>query len=109
MKPELLHILQHSLGLDRKYRNHFCAGGKDLEKCRELVGMGLMVERKGSAITGEDPTFHVTKEGEKAVDEHSPKPPKLTRGQRRYREWLKVADCFQDWTFGDWLKSGVRG
>lgn len=29
----------------------------------------------------------------------------MTPGQRRYRKWIEVADCFPDWKFGDWLKS----
>lgn len=29
----------------------------------------------------------------------------MTRAQRRYLHWLKVADCFPNWKFGDWVKS----
>ena len=56
MTPRQLEILQHALGAneygrnpkpglrDREefYRNHFCAGGKDEEECRELVVLGYM-------------------------------------------------------------------
>jgi len=110
MTPAQLHILQHSLGVDQygrgqQYRNHFCAGGKDRDTCRELVAVGYMTEHKASDLTGGDPLFTVTQEGRRAMAEASPKPPKLTPGQVRYRDWLKVSDCFPDWGFGDWLKN----
>mgnify|MGYP001566408698 CR=1 FL=1 len=65
MRQELLHILRHSLGLDRygqgdSYRNHFVAGGDDVTKCRELVSLGYMTERQGNELTGGGPLFHVT-------------------------------------------------
>jgi hypothetical protein len=112
-----LEILQHALGVDEygrspkganlSYdgfcRNFFCAGGKDEDICRELVEMGYMRQR---ATTEVYPYFNcsVTDAGQKAMREESPKPPKLTPGQKRYKEWLEVADCFPDWSFGDWLK-----
>ena len=114
INKELLHILQHSMGLDEygqgtKYRNHFCAGGKDEQKCRELVVMGLMAEngRISSALSGGNPVFYVTKTGEAAIEEFSPRPPKLTRGQKRYRRYLKVADCFE--SFKDFLQWESEG
>jgi hypothetical protein len=112
-----LEILQHALGVDMYgrnprwanlayggfCRNFFCAGGANEVTCRELVEMGYMQQHK---TTEAYPYFNcsVTDAGKKAMLEESPKPPKLTRGQQRYREWLNVADCFPDWTFGDWLK-----
>ena len=107
MDKELLHILQHSLGLDkygqeRQYRNHYVAGGDDVPKCRELVALGHMREHTANALTGGDPCFTVTRAGIDAVAEHSPPPPKLTRGQQRYRDYVKVADCFED--FGHYLR-----
>lgn len=100
MRTELLHILQHSLGLDKHgrnqypgyQRNHFCAGGRDRDLCRELAGMGYMEERRSSELTGGDPLFIVTDAGKEAIRRESPPPPKLTRGQIRYREFLR-ADC----------------
>lgn len=100
-----LEILQHSLGVDEygqgaMYRNFFCAGGDDEPTCRELVDMGLMRQHK---TTETYPYFNcsVTDEGKKAVREQSPKPPKLSRSQKRYREFLNVDS---DITFGEWLK-----
>lgn len=109
MNERLLHILQHSLGVDRygrgtQYRNHFVAGFDDLENCRELVRLGFMVERPASVLTGGDPVFFVTDAGKRAMRELSPKPPKLTRSQKRYRAWL---DSDSGYSFGEWLKLGV--
>jgi len=106
LTPELLHILQHSLGLDQygegeQYRNHFCAGGKDIEKCRALVGMGYMVESDPSELPGRWPFFHVTQEGEEAVAIQSPKPPKLSRSKRRYTLYL---DGDFSESYGEWIK-----
>ena len=108
MNPEQLQILQHSLGVDQyghgqQYRNHFCAGGADEAICRELVAMGYM---RRHPTMGWLPCFDysVTEEGKAAMRKESPKPPKLTAGQKRYREWLRVSDVFPDMTFGDWLK-----
>lgn len=46
-RPHLIHILSHTLGLDRSkepYRNHFVTGPKsdDWKFCQALVGAGLM-------------------------------------------------------------------
>jgi len=105
MTPDQLHILQHSLGLDKygqgeMYRNHFCAGGRDEMTCRELVALGYMQQH---ATTDWLPYFNcsVTETGKAAVLAESPKPPKLTRSQRRYREFLH-ADT--GGSFGEWLK-----
>lgn len=112
MNSDLLHILQHSLGLDQfgrgqQYRNHFVAGGKDVDKCEELTASGLMAKRPASLLTGGDPCFHVTAQGITAVQSESPHPPKVSRGRARYLHWLEVSDAFSDWTFGDYIKAGA--
>jgi hypothetical protein len=99
MRNDLLHILQHSLGLDQygqgnQYRNHFVAGGKDVGLCRELVGLGYMVERTASSMTGGDPWFSVTPAGVDAVAFESPRPPKVSKSKQRYRRWLEYGDSF---------------
>ncbi len=104
MKPEHLQILQHALGVDeygqgKQYRNHFCAGGDDEDACRELVAMGLMATFERSYLPYYNCT--VTETGKQAVVDHSPKPPKLTRGQIRYRRFLS-ADTGE--RFGEWLR-----
>lgn len=95
MEKELLHILQHSLGVDqygqgRQYRNHYCGDG---DQCRKLVDLGYMIEHRASELSGGDPVFTVTSAGKDAVVLESPAPPvvpKLTRSQRRYREFLRA-------------------
>lgn len=101
-----LQILRHSLGLDyegrgRQYRNHFCAGGKDLQSCEELVASGHMVRLHVNALlTGGDPAFGVTEMG-KAEAIKGVKP--LSRSKRRYLAYVR-SNC--DMSFGEWLKGG---
>lgn len=97
LTPRQLEILQHALGLDeygrfpRNWtdytRNHFAAGAGDEPSCRELISLGYMKEH---ARTGTFPYFNC-----------SPKPPKLTRSQRRYRDFL---DADSGLSFGEWMK-----
>ena len=101
-----LQILQHALGLDQygqgtMYRNHFCAGGKDEDRCRELVAMGYMQQHQTTEVL---PYYNcsVTEAGKQAVREQSPKPPKLTRSQHRYRDFLRADSGLK---FGEWLKA----
>jgi hypothetical protein len=107
-----LQILQHSLGVNQygqgnQYRNHFVTGPKttDWPHCMALVSEGLMQRHAPSALTGGSDCFTVTDAGRAYVAEHSPKPPKLTQGQQRYRAWLR-ADC--GLKFGEWLKDRPR-
>lgn len=104
-----LHILQHSLGVDkyghgRRYRNHFVTGpgSVDYPDCCALCGAGLMVRGAGSPLSGGDDVFSVTRDGERYVTENSPSPPPESRGQRRYRKYLEADSSL---TFGEWLKS----
>jgi hypothetical protein len=112
----ILHVLQHALGRDQygrsergaDYRNYYCAGPghHSFETCREAVAQGLMVEHPPSEISGGDHVFVVTEAGKTYIAANSPSPPKLSRGQVRYREWLgsAAADC--GITFGEWLRAG---
>lgn len=107
MTTDQLRILQHALGANRYgqiardvERNHY-VGGKD--ECRPLVVMGYMTEHKAREITGGDPWFTVTDAGRKAMREESPLPPKLTRSQQRYREYLDFSDAFEC-TFKEFLR-----
>jgi hypothetical protein len=114
MTPEQLQIIQHALGVNEygkgaMYRNHFCAGGKDEELCRQLVAMGYMRTWQGADEGGRVPHYpyyncSVTETGKAAMLAESPKPPKLTRSQKRYRKFLDsgAGDC--GYTFGEWLK-----
>ena len=105
MTPKQLEILQHTLGLDRygqgtMYRNHFCAGEDDEQTCKELVALGYMRQRPTTEWL---PYFncYATEEGKQAVLRESPKPPKLTRSQKRYRAFL---DADTGMTFKEWIK-----
>lgn len=111
-RDPLLHILQHSLGVDgfgqgRQYRNHFVTGegSDDFPHCMALVERGLMTHREGNALTGGDDLFCVTDAGKAFVAEHSPKPPRLTRSQKRYRDYLK-ADS--GGSFAEWIGASPR-
>jgi hypothetical protein len=110
MNSDLLHILQHSLGLNhhgqgRMYRNYFCIGkdSTDWDKCVQLVDTGLMQDRGPQALAAGDHYFVVTGAGIAAVAQHSSPPPKLTRSQKRYRAYL---DSDIGISFGEWLKHG---
>src|SRR5574337_319995 len=104
-----LQILQHSLGLDQhgrgtRYRNQFCTGpdGTYFADCRALAEQGLLIDHGQRKMFGGAHLFSVTPAGDDYIAQHSPPPPKLTRGQKRYAEYLEVADCFE--SFGHWLK-----
>jgi hypothetical protein len=108
-----LEILQHAIGRDQygqprsagnpEFRNHFVTGpgSRDYEICCKAVEQGLMTRTPGNRISGGDDIFRVTDAGRAYVAEHSPKPPVLTRSQRRFQAFLD-ADC--DMSFGEWLK-----
>lgn len=109
MDSKLLHILQHSLGVDQygqgsQYRNHFATapGGKDFELCEQLQELGLMKDVGARPVWGDMHCFVVTPKGIDAVALESPQPPKLSRSKKRYQEYLKMAACFE--SFHDFLR-----
>jgi len=72
LRLKLLHILQHSLGVDNhgngpQYRNRYCANGQDVELCLELVTMGLMRELSFPLLTPPNRMFTVTQGGTSVV------------------------------------------
>jgi hypothetical protein len=105
MNPEQLHILQHSLGLDqyaqgKSYRNRYvCDPQPNID---ELVALGLMADRGPQPIADGMHCYQVTEAGMAAMYDASPLPPKRTRGQKRYDEFLR-ADLGM--TFGEYLKT----
>ena len=106
-----LHILQHALGLDdfgqgSPYRNHFVSG-PDCDNwalCMAHVEARRMVRHEPRAIFGGPGhyCFVVTDAGREFVRERSPKPPKLSRSKRRYRQWLEEDSSLP---FGKWLNA----
>ena len=106
MTPSQLQILQHSLGADKYgrgggYRNHFCAGADDEPDCRALVEMGFMRVFHPNASPYPYYNVTVTDAGRAAMIAESPTPPKLSRSQIRYREFLEADSGMR---FIEWLK-----
>jgi hypothetical protein len=86
LTPKELHILKHALGVpDAKrapkefYRSHFVTGvgSVDHPGCMRLAELGLMSRRPGSALSGGDDIFLVTKAGEQFVRAHLNESPSL--------------------------------
>lgn len=103
-----LHILQHSLGVDQyglgvQYRNHFATGegSVDWPLCNALVDLGHMGVRRAHPLAGNMDCFWVTDAGREWMTANSPPPPRLSRSQKRYLDFLD-ADCFE--TFGQYLR-----
>lgn len=108
-----LHILQHSLGLNqfgrgKAYRNRFVTGPgcTGFDTCLILAEAGLMVrmtEWENDPLCGGAGAslFMVTEKGREIVMLKSLPEPKLTRGQKRYRDYLR-SDC--GLSFGEWLR-----
>lgn len=122
MNSDLLHILQHSLGLDGYgrpsdnytpspddtfpgcYRNRFVTDpdSPDGTKCQHLVSIGFMHDHGKNRITGSMHTYTVTRQGFEAVKRHSPKPPPTTKAQRRWAAFRDLRDA-RDMTFRQYL------
>lgn len=105
LTPPQLQILQHALGVDqygqgRQYRDHFAAGGEDVQICQELIALGYMRQVATTAVF-QDFNCRVTDEGKAAMLRESPKSPVLTRSQQRYRDFL-AADSGV--SFGTWMR-----
>jgi hypothetical protein len=95
MDAKRLHVLQHSLGLDdygrgTMYRNRFVTGegSKDHADCMALVEQGFMSRVANVKLFGGSDCFTVTDKGKRAAVAESPAPPKLTRSQQIYQDWL---------------------
>lgn len=116
-----LHILQHALGLDdygrdhkgripadvtEPYRNRFVTsdGGKDWETCIAHAEAGRMERHGPGPLFGGQTSycFCVTDAGLAFVREHSPRPPKRTRAQKRYAAYLEADSGL---SFREWLTS----
>lgn len=112
MNDKQLGILQHSLGLDQNgrgtmYRNHFVTGegSRCHADCMALVDAGYMGVQKKHPLAGGDDCFWVTGAGKCAAIENSPAPPKPTRSQQNYRDWLSYGGSL---SFIDYLKMKPR-
>lgn len=112
LSSELLHVLQHSLGVDKygqgnQYRNHYVTSPecKDGKLCQELVGHGFMKDHGPQSLASGMHCYSVTPNGIDAVAFKSPNPPKLTRSKKRYAEFLR-SDC--GLTFAEWIGASKR-
>ncbi len=123
MKLAHLHILQHALGADQYgqkadtvpvpepdkhhgfHRSHFLTSldTQDGQDCLALVDQGHMTHFGYVRSMGGN-LFIVTAAGVAAMRQHSPKPPKLSRDQRRYAYFREIRDAFPDWDFRDFLR-----
>lgn len=108
---DILHILQHSLGVDKfgrgkMYRNHFVTGEGSIDHpvCIEAVECGLMTRHAGNALTGEMDLFVVTDAGRAYVLARSPKPDRKQKAKDRYSRFLDLSDVIPDLTFKDFLR-----
>ena len=109
LTKEQLSVLQHSLGVDQygrgnHYRNRYvCDPGDPV--IDSLVALGLMVDRCAPSFTVGMHCYMVTDDGKRAMFKHSPKPPKLTRSQRRWRRFIDSGAHEVGWSFPEWLKT----
>ncbi len=85
------------------YRNHFVTGigSDDWQDCCYLSEKGLMKDHGVHNLAGGDHCFSVTEFGIAEMRKASPQPPKLTRSQIRYRDFLNADSGMK---FIDWLK-----
>lgn len=108
-----LHMLRHSLGLDRvgsrgePYRNYYVCGPEcdSYRDCRQLVRLGLMMDRGPQDLMGRSHVFHVSDAGIVLVNHLAPPAEKQTAGQLRYQAWLASDSPL---SFIDWLKCKSR-
>lgn len=119
MSEMTLDVLQHALGRDEygrpnpsnpDYRNYYVAsaGHHSWDVLVKAVADGLMERHKGNAITGGSDVFSVTDEGKVYIAEHSPKPPKLTRAQKRYRAWIEADSDLTFAEYNGWRSRAAR-
>lgn len=93
MSPEQLHVLQHSLGVDRfglgnQYRNRFVTDlkGPDGRLCLSLCKLGLMMDCGPQRLCGGMHCFVVTEAGKAAMAR--------VHGRRRFRPRSSVTRIF---------------
>lgn len=104
---DLLHILQHSLGVDKygdgeQYRNRFVTNpdSEDGKKCVELVKKGYMRDYGPQSLYDGLHCYCVTPSGIDAVAIQSPGRPKISRSKIRYQEYLR-SDSGKN--FSEWI------
>jgi hypothetical protein len=109
LTPDQLHVLQHSLGVDKHgrgehYRNRYvCDAGNPV--IGSLVASGLMEDWGAKSIASGMHWYVVTDDGKRAMFAQSPPPPKLTRSQQRWKRFVESGALDCGWSFPEWLKT----
>jgi hypothetical protein len=109
LSDEQLHVLQHSLGVDKygrgeHYRNRYvCDTGNPV--IDSLVSAGLMVDASAPSFCDGMHCYMVTDDGKRAMFSNSPEPPKLTRSQKRWKRFVDSGAKEVGWSFPEWLKT----
>jgi hypothetical protein len=101
----LLNAFEHVTGRNynpRHDRNYVLVGkgSRDLEVCRSLTERGFMRGGQEIGWCANASHFTVTEAGEREYLRLRP-PPKLTRSQQRYEQYLREDSGMK---FGEWLK-----
>lgn len=111
LTPSQLQILQHSLGCDEygrgtQYRNGFVADElhRDHPDLEVLRAAGLMSRAGPVDWMGGAFAYSVTDAGKREMRNQSPVPPKVSRAQRRWQQYVNSGACECGIKFGDWLK-----
>jgi hypothetical protein len=111
LSPAQLHVLQHSLGVDgfgrgNHYRNRYVCdpGNPEIES---LLALGLMEDVTRQVRTSMDGMhcYVVTDAGKRAMFANSPRPPKLTRSEKRWARFVDSGAKEVGWSFPEWLKT----
>lgn len=99
-------ILLHTLGYDysaKPFRNYFMTG-KDTTDYPDIVFLIDLGFIKYAGPYQNEEAFQVTELGEEVAYElYKSTYPEPTRSQKRYKEYLKYAEC-RDISFSDYLK-----
>lgn len=106
LTTDQLHILQHALGADQygqidHQRNQYVSS--PTPDLLALVSAGLMHDH-GYRELFQGHCYTVTDTGRAAMLAASPAPPKLTRAQKRYQQYLEWSDPCGG-TFREFLKA----
>lgn len=99
-------ILAHTLGNGE--RNYFVAdqGHSDMPTLLQLESDGFMGRMATpSFLPNNDLVFYVTRAGKIWLEENRPKPPRITRDQKRYIRFLHLHDVWPDLTFKEFVNS----
>jgi len=90
-------LMHHTCGLSNgESRNWFVTNptSKDGVEFEKLINGGLAIKQAAPSWAGDKVIYSLTEKGKQIAKDTMPKPPKLTRGQKRYKRFLEYGDCF---------------